>query len=66
MFSFRKLFLLNLIFNTICVTSVLGIVNGYSDDIENNPWQVSLNMPGSIWFTDDHICGGVIIEKNGY
>lgn len=38
-------------------------MNGYFDSIENNPWHVSLNMPGSIWLTDDHICGGVIIGK---
>lgn len=65
MFSFliaREFFVLNLIFNTICATSELRIVNGYLDSIENNPWQVSL-ISVIFLLNDQHECGGVIIEK---
>lgn len=57
-----KFFLSNLIFITICATSVLCIVNGDFASIEQNPWQVSLNAPRFYWWST-HICGGVIIGE---
>lgn len=60
MFQIIVTFYLSMFVNS--VISMLEIVNGRNAKIEENPWQVSLNLE-EFWFVDYHVCGGVILDK---